>query len=138
MKRKWYLLFWGRIICLTIIAYKPFKDILHLSGLCWSLCLWNFFCTNPLIQTSVFVFRTEKCRTKDLKGGAFSIRPVTRLIRWRKSTRVTQNKFCFKKMRLKMWLTQGLKWQLYNLVRKDFYLQSRGRSWHSTPVKNNL
>ena len=38
-----------------------------------NVSLSNFFCTPPLLQTSVFEFRTEKCRTEDLRGGAFSI-----------------------------------------------------------------
>ena len=37
----------------------------------------NFFCTPRLLQTSVFEFRPKKCRTEDLRGGAFSIRPGT-------------------------------------------------------------
>ena len=35
----------------------------------------KLFCAPQLLQTSVFEFRPEKCRTKDLRGGAFSIRP---------------------------------------------------------------
>ena len=34
----------------------------------------KLFCMPPLIRTSVS--RTEKCRTKHLRGGAFSIRPT--------------------------------------------------------------
>ena len=81
-EKKQDLLFWGHVICLTISSTSdqcraevcPEIEKIHLSGLCWSASLSNFFCMLPLLQTSVFEFRTEKCRTKDLRGGAFSLR----------------------------------------------------------------
>ena len=87
---------------------KVCPEIENLLGLCWSWlhflditfigsmlkCKFvNFFCTPPLLLTSIFEFNTDKCRTEDLRGGAFSIRPQLLLANQTSSAPLT-NQIC--------------------------------------------